>query len=105
MTIDHTSTWLLGIIGGLLLVVLWRLDTLYVRRSDCSASRSQICAELSAQTSRTFVPRIDCEAIHADQDRDNRMMFRMVRALVLHSAMSPAEKERVLNDRDTGSES
>ena len=53
------------------------------------------------------VHKAQCDARHADESKANqslrdsqRTLFRMTRALVIHSNIPAEEKERILNDRD-----
>lgn len=78
---------LVAVVSGVL-IPLWR-GRKYVTCTDCDKRHT---AEQEA-----------CDKQHADDKEARQVLYRMVRALVIHSDMSAEEKEKVLNDRGVDS--
>ncbi|WP_243546386.1 hypothetical protein [Pseudodesulfovibrio tunisiensis] len=56
-------------------------------------------AVVRAWDARKFVTCDECKARHEADKEAVRIVYRMVRALIVHSDMPKEEKEKILNDR------
>ena len=75
-----------AILSGVVGVGTWVISaSRYQSRTSCDERHRAVCADV-------------CD-LKAKQSSDTGVIMRMLRSLIVHSAMPESEKERVLNDR------
>lgn len=90
LTFSPLETLLISLVFAIITAVAVRLflGKKFMTREECAAYHGQ-----DAQIRKSVEKKID------DLAEQNKVVFRMVRGLVVYSNLDSADKERILNDR------
>lgn len=73
--------------------------------ADCkncqTACQEKILARIETEAASRLALSLSQDKLAANFDKKNELLFRMVRALVVHSNIPKDEQEKILNDRES----